>query len=37
MNDRVEILRRLDLVGQVTAVAVEDIHFTVAVNIERRE
>lgn len=36
-RDRVEILRRLDLVGQVTAVAIEDIDFTVAVNIERRE
>ena len=36
-KDRVEILRRLDLVGQVTAVAIEDVDFTVAVNIERRE
>ena len=37
MNDRIDMLRRLNLVGQVTTVAMEDIDFTIAVNTERRE
>ena len=36
-KDRLEILRRLDLVGQATAVAIEDIDFTVALDVKRRD